>query len=52
MGSDYNSVSTDLNNDLAQALSGHGTIWQALQQEEASELQELKAQGISAEAAS
>jgi multiple sugar transport system substrate-binding protein len=51
-GPNYNSVSTDLNNYLAQALSGHGTIWSALQQEEATELQELKSQGISAEAAS
>jgi multiple sugar transport system substrate-binding protein len=51
-GPNYNSVTSDLNNYLAQALSGHGTIWQALQHEEATELQELKSQGISAEAAS
>jgi multiple sugar transport system substrate-binding protein len=51
-GPNYGAVSTDLNNYLAQALSGKGTIWQALQKEEKTELQELKAKGISAKAAS
>lgn len=47
-GPNYSSVSTDLNNYLAAALSGKSTIWQALQHEQSTELSELRSMGVSA----
>ncbi|MEN3271109.1 extracellular solute-binding protein [Pseudonocardia sp.] len=47
-GPNYATVTTDLNGLLAKALSGQSTIWQALQQEQTTELARLKAAGINA----
>lgn len=47
-GPNYSTVTTDLNGLLAQALSGKMTIWQALQQEQTTELNRLKSAGINA----
>jgi multiple sugar transport system substrate-binding protein len=47
-GPNYSTVTTDFNELLAKALSGQMTIWEAFQQEQAKELDRLKAAGINA----